>query len=88
MTSQNFPSVNNDVYTIQDMIAALTLTFGTWSVINTMRDETTMTTLSFRASFTSNTNGITLTYQNQCVDRVSSTVLVAEGTKQPRLDLE
>ena len=63
MTSQNFPSVNNDVYTTQrnheDMIAALTLTFGTWSVISAMRDETTMTTLSSRASFTSNTNGIT-----------------------------
>ena len=63
MTSQNFPSVNNDVYTTQrnheDMIAALTLTFRTWSVISAMRDETTMTTLSSRASFTSNTNGIT-----------------------------
>ena len=63
MTSQNYPSVNNDVYTTQrnheDMIAALTLTFGTWSVISAMRDETTMTTLSSRASFTSNTNGIT-----------------------------
>ena len=43
----------------EDMIAALTLTFGTWSVISAMRDETTMTTLSSRASFTSNTNGIT-----------------------------
>ena len=46
MTSQNFPSVNNDVYTTQriheDLIA---LTLGTWSVINAMRDETTMTTL-------------------------------------------
>ena len=44
MTSQNYPSVNNDVYTTQrnheDMIAALTLTFGTWSVISAMRDET------------------------------------------------
>ena len=63
MMSQNFPSVNNDVYTTQrnhkDMMAALTLTFGTWSVISAMRDETTMTTLSSRASFTSNTNGIT-----------------------------
>ena len=63
MTSQNFPSVNNDVYTTQrnheDMMAALTLTFGTWSVISAMRDETTMTALSSRASFTSNTNGIT-----------------------------
>ena len=63
MTSQNYPSVNNDVYTTQrnheDMIAALTLTFGTWSVISAMRDETTMTTLSSWASFTSNTNGIT-----------------------------
>ena len=62
MTSQIYPSVNNDVYTTQrnheDMITALTLTFGTWSVINTMREETTMTTLSFRACFTSNTNGI------------------------------
>ena len=36
------------------------------------RDETTMTTLSSRASFTSNTNGITMTYHNQYVDRVSS----------------
>ena len=63
MTSQNFPSVNNDVYTTQlnneDMMAALTLTFGTWSVISAMRDETTMTTLSSRASFTSNTNTMT-----------------------------
>ena len=46
MTSQNFPSINNDVYTTQriheDLIA---LTLGTWSVINAMRDETTMTTL-------------------------------------------
>ena len=46
MTSQNYPSVNNDVYTTQrnheDLIA---LTLGTWSVINAMRDETTMTTL-------------------------------------------
>ena len=36
------------------------------------RDETTMTTLSSRANFTSNTNGITMTYHNQYVDRVSS----------------
>ena len=76
MMSQNFPSVNNDVYIYttqrnhEDMIAALTLTFGTWSVISAMRDETTMTTLSSRASFTSNTNGITQWLT--CVDRVSS----------------
>ena len=58
MTSQNFPSVNNDVYTTQriheDLIA---LTLGTWSVISAMRDETTMTTLWSRASFTSNMDG-------------------------------
>ena len=61
MTSQNYPSVNNDSQrNHEDMIVALTLTFGTWSVISAMRDETTMTTLSSRASFTSsNTNGIT-----------------------------
>ena len=62
--------MNSDVYTIQriheDMIAAFTLTLGTWSVINAMRDDSDYAVISGKLHI-KHQRYDTITYHNQCV---------------------